>query len=120
MGAGPSSLARDFAYAAEMARFALSEITLGIIPGTGGTQTLPRAVDGARARELILTGRAVSAREAATQEIVNAVHAPDALLTAIVDTIVADAPLAVRQTKHAIRRGADLDLRSALMFEIEA
>ncbi len=117
------TLACDFAYAAETVRFALTEITLGIMPGSGGTQTFPRAVGGARARELILTGRAFSAQEAHGWGMVNAVYAPDALLPAALNTarvIAANAPLAVRQAKHALRHGADLDLRSGLMFEIEA
>src|SRR6516225_1893460 len=64
-------LACDFAYAVRGARFALPEVTLGIMPGAGGTQFLPRAVGERRAKELILTGRAFSAEEALAFGMVN-------------------------------------------------
>ena len=54
---GPSLLACDFAYAVKAARFALTEVTLGLMPGAGGTQTLPRIVGERRAKEIILTGK---------------------------------------------------------------
>ena len=57
-------LACDFAYAVPNARFALTEVTLGIMPGAGGTQILPRAVGERRAKEIILTGRPFTAEEA--------------------------------------------------------
>ena len=62
--AARSRAACDFLYAAETARFALTEVTLGIMPGGGGTQTLPRAVGERRAKELILTGKPFTAAEA--------------------------------------------------------
>src|SRR5205807_7980753 len=58
------ALCCDFIYAAETARFALTEVTLGIMPGAGGTQTLPRAVGERRAKEIILTGKPFGAAEA--------------------------------------------------------
>src|ERR1700682_3135651 len=61
----------DFLYAAETARFALTEVTLGIMPGAGGTQNLPRAVGERRAKEIILTGRPFSAKEAQEWGMVN-------------------------------------------------
>ena len=63
----------DFLYAAETARFALTEVTLGIMPGGGGTQTLPRAVGERRAKELILTGKPFTAAEARDWGLVNEV-----------------------------------------------
>jgi enoyl-CoA hydratase/carnithine racemase len=117
------ALACDFAYASVEARFALTEVTLGIMPGSGGTQTLPRAVGERRAKELILTGRAFSAHEALEWGAVNKVCPTQALLSdarATANAIAANAPLAVRQAKHAIRHGLDMDLRSGLMLEIEA
>ena len=63
----------DFLYAAETARFALTEVTLGIMPGGGGTQTLPRAVGERRAKELILTGRPFTAAQAREWGFVNEV-----------------------------------------------
>ena len=63
----------DFLYAADSARFALTEVTLGIMPGGGGTQTLPRAVGERRAKELILTGKPFTAAEAREWGFVNEV-----------------------------------------------
>ena len=65
------ALCCDFLYAAETARFALTEVTLGIMPGAGGTQNLPRAVGERRAKEIILTGRPFSAQEAFEWGMVN-------------------------------------------------
>ena len=70
----------DFLYAADTARFAQTETTLGIIPGAGGTQTLTRAIGERRAKELILSGRPFSAAEALAWGLVNAVYPPERLL----------------------------------------
>lgn len=113
----------DFIYAAPHARFALTEVTLGIIPGMGGTQTLTRAVGAARAKELILSGRPFDAAEAAAWGLVNHVAAPGAVLTdalTTADRIAANAPIAVRQAKRAIEAGWDMALPIGLQFEIEA
>jgi enoyl-CoA hydratase/carnithine racemase len=95
----------DFLYAADSARFALTEVTLGIMPGGGGTQTLPRAVGERRAKELILTGKPFTA-------------APAALATA--SRIARNAPISVRQAKLSIHRGLQSSLRDGLALEIEA
>lgn len=114
----------DFVYAVDVARFALTEVTLGIIPGAGGTQTLARAIGVRRAKELIFTGRPFSAAEALEWGLVNRVIGREAgLLDAALETasaIAANAPIAVRQTKQAISRGIDLSLADGLAFEIEA
>ena len=70
------ALCCDFIYAAETARFALTEVTLGIMPGAGGTQSLPRAVGERRAKEIILTGRPFTALEAYEWGMVNRLCAP--------------------------------------------
>lgn len=117
------ALACDFIYAAETARFALTETTLGIIPGCGGTQNLPRAIGERRAKELIMTGRPFSAREAFEWGMVNAVCSAEALQSAAMDAaraVCRSAPIAVRQAKKAIHHGLDVDLRTGLAFEIEA
>ncbi len=117
------ALCCDFAYAAETARFALTEVTLGIMPGAGGTQNLPRAMGERRAKELILTGRPFSAAEAHQWGMINRVCPPAALRDAAIETgrrIAANAPIAVRQAKHAIHYGLQMDLASGLMLEIEA
>ncbi len=117
------ALCCDFLYAAETARFALTEVTLGIMPGAGGTQNLPRAVGERRAKEVILTGRPFSAREAFDWGMVNRLCAPDKLLDETLETarrIADNAPISVRQAKHAIHFGLQMDLASGMMFEIEA
>jgi enoyl-CoA hydratase len=113
----------DFLYAAEHVRFALTEVTLGIMPGGGGTQTLPRAVGERRAKELIMSGLPFSAREAESWGFVNQV-VPGAELTErvmqIALRIAANAPISVRQAKQAIHRGLQMSLADGLAFEIEA
>jgi len=113
----------DFVYAADTARFAQTETRLGIIPGAGGTQTLARAVGERRAKELIFSGRAFSALEAAQWGLVNQVLAPADLITAVLQTageIAANAPIAVRQAKQSVHRGLQMSLADGLWFEIEA
>lgn len=115
--------AADFVYAASHARFALTEVTLGIMPGTGGTQNLARAVGERRAKELILSGLPFSAAEAEAWGLVNRVVEPGDLLEAafeIARRIAANGPIAVRQAKQAIHRGLQMSLSDGLAFEIEA
>ena len=115
--------ATDFVYAATHARFALTEVTLGIMPGGGGTQTLPRAVGERRAKELILSGLPFSADEAERWGLVNRVLPPDELLPAalaIAGRIAANGPISVRQAKQAVHRGLQMSLADGLAFEIEA
>ena len=117
------ALTCDFAYAATTARFALTEVTLGIMPGAGGTQFLPRAAGERRAKEIILTGLPFGAEEALAWGIVNRVCAPEALLDAALATarvIAANAPLSVRQAKKSIHHGLQMDLTRGTQFEIEA
>ncbi len=113
----------DFIHAAETARFALPEVTLGIMPGAGGTQNLARAVGERRAKEIVLTGLPFSAAEAEAWGLVNRVVPLSGLLDAAVaaaERIAANAPLAVRQAKQAMSRGLRMSLADALAFEIEA
>ena len=113
----------DFVYAAEGAKFAQTEVKIGIIPGAGGTQTLARAVGERRAKELILSARPFTAEAAAEWGLVNAVHPLADLLPAAVETakaIAANAPVAVRQAKQAISKGLGMGLADGLSFEIEA
>jgi enoyl-CoA hydratase len=115
--------AADFVYASTDARFALTEVTLGIMPGAGGTQTLPRAVGERRAKELILSGLPFSAAEAEAWGLVNRVLPPDTLreaTLAIATRIAANGPISVRQAKQAIHRGLQMSLADGLTFEIEA
>src|SRR5436309_8603110 len=102
------ALCCDFLYAAETARFALTEVTLGIMPGAGGTQNLPRAVGERRAKEIILTGRPFSAKEAFDWGMVNRLCASDRLLEESLETarrIADNAPTTARQSEHAHHYG---------------
>ena len=111
----------DFIYAARGARFALSEVRLGIMPGVGGTVTLPRAVGERRAKELILTAKAFTAEEGAAWGLINKVcdnPLEEALATARV--IVENAPLSVRQAKKSIHYGLQADLLTGFRFAVEA
>lgn len=113
----------DFIYAANTARFALTEVTLGIMPGAGGTQNLARAVGERRAKELILSGLPFTAAAAESWGLVNRVVEPGELMEAtltIARRIAANGPLAVRQAKQSIHRGLQMSLSDGLAFEIEA
>jgi enoyl-CoA hydratase len=116
------ALGCDFIYAAEHARFALTEVTLGIMPGAGGTQTLPRAVGPRRAKEILLTGKPFTVQQAYDWGMVNRICAADRLLPEALETaavIAGNAPISTRQVKHAVNYGQNMDLQSGMMFEIE-
>jgi enoyl-CoA hydratase len=117
------TLCCDFSYAVRSARFALTEVTLGIMPGGCGTQTLPRTVGERRAKEIILTGEPFSAEQAYEWGLVNRLCEPAEVLAVahkVAQRICANAPLSVRQAKLAIHQGLQMDLKSGLFFEIEA
>jgi len=117
------ALACDFIYAAQSARFALTEVTLGIIPGAAGTQNLPRAVGVRRAKELILTGAPFSAAEAYEWGMVNKVCPDDKLMDEVMGVarrIADNAPISVRQAKKAMDRATDVDRHTGYQFELEA
>jgi len=113
----------DFIYAADHARFALTEVRLGIMPGGGGTQNLARAVGERRAKEIILSAKPFSAAEAYAWGFVNRIAAgPDLLkdTLATAEAIATNAPISVRQAKQSIHRGLQMSLADGLAFEIEA
>ena len=117
------ALCCDFIYASTTARFAQTEVVLGVMPGAGGTQTLPRAIGARRAKEVMLTGAPFSAQDAHDWGLVNRLCAPDRLLADALEAaggIAANAPLATQRIKHAVDIGLQTDLTSGLMFEIEA
>jgi enoyl-CoA hydratase len=114
------ALCCDFIYASSNAKFGQPEVGLGVTPGLGGTQRLPRRVGLARSCELLFTGAVIDADEALRIGLVNAVVAPDALMTrvrAVAEMITTRAPLAVAAAKRAARDGADLSLASGLELE---
>ncbi len=121
-GGSEQALACDFIYAADNARFGLPEVGLGIMPGLGGTQNLPRAVGTRRALELLTTGLPFSAAKALDYGLVNAVYAPDDLMPKALETagvIATKAPLSVRALKKVVRRGVNMELPAAMDFEVE-
>lgn len=116
-------LSCDFVYASAAARFALTEVTLGIMPGAGGTQNLPRAIGQRRAKEMLMTGRPIDANQALDWGILNEVCEPSEVVQRAIETarvIAANAPLSVRQIKKSVRYGQEMELRTAFRFEVEA
>jgi enoyl-CoA hydratase/carnithine racemase len=122
MGGGfELALACDLIVASSAATFALPEVKVGIFPGGGSTRTLTWLVGAARARDVILTGRRLTAEEAEHWGIVARVVPPGEVLTAakaLAATIAEGAPLGIRQAKAAIR-GANLSLADGLEAENE-
>ena len=117
------ALLADFIYAAKSSRFALPEVTLGIMPGAGGTQNLPRACGVRRAQEIILTGEPFSADQAYEWGVVNKISTDVSLLDDSLETarrISANAPIAVQQAKKSIGIATQVDLSTGYMFEIAA
>jgi enoyl-CoA hydratase/carnithine racemase len=117
------ALGCDFIYAAEHAKFALTEVTLGIMPGAAGTQNLPRAVGVRRAKEIILTGAPFTAAEALAWGMINKVVPGDRLLDEVIGVgrrIAANAPISVRQAKKALDKATELDRATGYAFELEA
>ena len=113
----------DFAYAARDAIFAQTETKLGIIPGAGGTQNLPRAIGKPRAMELILSGKTFTASEAKNWGLINELFPSENLLTEVrkvAKMIAANAPISIEQAKHSITKGLQMSLSDGLSFEIAA
>ncbi|HVQ27933.1 MAG TPA: enoyl-CoA hydratase-related protein, partial [Vicinamibacteria bacterium] len=117
------ALACDLRIAAEHAVFALPEPSLGIIPGAGGTQRLPRVVGLGRAKEMILTGARWDAAQALRHGLVNEVVPAAELLAAarrMAERILALGPLAVRLAKTALNASSQMPLGAGLVFESTA
>ena len=116
------ALACDFIYASENAKFGLPEVSLGVLPGFGGTQRLSRLLGRARAKELIFSGDIIDAAKAKEIGLVLDVVPLANLLghaRAMLERIAKKGPLAVRRAKEAIDRGADLELADGLTIERE-
>lgn len=118
------ALACDIRLAADTASFGLTETTLAIIPGAGGTQRLPRLVGKGRAKELIFTGRRVSAEEALRIGLVEEVVSADRLMARAHELArhIAEntGPVAIAQAKFAINHGSEVDLATGLAIEAKA
>ncbi|MDB4954084.1 MAG: Enoyl-CoA hydratase/isomerase [Myxococcales bacterium] len=114
------ALACDFVYAAETAKFGQPEVKLGVIPGFGGTQRLPRRVGIAKAKELCMTGDAVTAAEALRIGLADAVFPAAELMPKVKELagrIAANGPLAVAEVKRLIHQGQSTTLEASLALE---
>jgi len=122
-GGTEMALACDFIYASENAKFGQPEINLGIIPGFGGTQRLPRLVGKGVAKELCMTGVMITAQEAKEIGLVNKVFPPDKLWEETLKTanlIASKGRVSLRAVKQCVDRGYDTDLRRGCQIEAEA
>jgi enoyl-CoA hydratase len=117
------AMACDFIYASEKAKLGLPEVTLGVIPGFGGTQRLARLVGKARAKELLFTADRIDAAKAKELGLVLEVLPADKLMEHCRDVakkMLKNGPLALSQAKRVVEFGADLDLRAANELESQA
>ena len=117
------SMACDIRLASEKAKFGQPEVGLGITPGFGGTQRLPRIVGVSKAMELILTAKVIKADEALRIGLVSAVYPAEELLDKameLANAICANAQIAVRESKRCIRMGLQADIHTGCAFEAEA
>jgi enoyl-CoA hydratase/3-hydroxyacyl-CoA dehydrogenase len=122
-GGAELALACDIILASKKARFGFPEVGLGIHPGFGGTQRLPRLIGKAKAKQLIFTADIFTARQAEHMGLVNRVVPQDILLQeakAMAGKIAKQAPIAVRQAKSAVNKGYEMDLNTGLDYEAES
>jgi len=122
MGGGMElAMACDFIYAAKTARFALTESKLGIMPGLGGTQLLPRAIGTRRAKEALFLGRAFGADEGHGLGLVNRTCPPELLLQDVISVALAisgNAPLSIHAIKRSVDEGISQPIAQALKTEL--
>jgi len=117
------AIACDFIYASENAKFGQPEINLGLIPGFGGTQRLPRLIGPNLAKELVFTGKMISAAEAEKIGLVNKVLPPDQLMEEVIKTareIASKGRASLRAAKEAINYGLNTDLVTGIHIEVES
>lgn len=117
------ALACDFRIAVRSAKMGLTETSMAIIPGAGGTQRLPRLIGEAKAMELILTAKRLTADAAFQYGILNEVVEEEDLLTACgrwVQAMLKNGPIAIQQAKFAIKNGLNVDLVTGLQIESKA
>lgn len=116
------AMACDIRIASEKARFGQPEVTLGITPGFGGTQRLPRLVGKGIAKEMLFTGDMIKADRAHQIGLVNSVVAPEELMNAAMEMaqkIISRSPVAVRLCKAAVNKGIEMDLANGISYEAE-
>ncbi|UII56907.1 enoyl-CoA hydratase-related protein [Cytobacillus spongiae] len=117
------ALACDFRLAVEGTLMGLTETSLAIIPGAGGTQRLPRLIGQAKALELILTAKRLTSEEALRYGMVNRVVARESLIEEAIqlaDQMLANGPIALQQAKFAVKQGMNADLQTGLHIERKA
>jgi enoyl-CoA hydratase len=122
-GGTEMAMACDFIYASENAKFGQPEINLGLIPGAGGTQRLPRLVGKGMAKELCMTGAIISAQEAKEMGLVNKVFPHEQLWGETMKTagvLVSKGRVSLMFVKRCINRGVDIDLHDACYMESDA
>ncbi|MBU2547447.1 MAG: enoyl-CoA hydratase/isomerase family protein [Proteobacteria bacterium] len=122
-GGNEIAMGCDFVYASEKARFGQPEINLGIIPGFGGTQRLPRLAGKGWAKELCMTGDMIGAEDACRIGLVNKVFPADQLMDEVMKTarkIASKGRASVRAVKQMVDRGLQVELRTGLALETEA
>jgi enoyl-CoA hydratase len=122
-GGTEMAMACDFIYASENAKFGQPEINLGVIPGAGGTQRLPRLVGKGMAKELCMTGAIISAQEAREIGLVNKVFPPEGLWEETMKTanvLISKGRVSLMFVKRCINRGLDIDLRDGCHMESDA
>ena len=122
-GGCETAMACDIRIASDKAQFGQPEVGLGITPGAGGTQRLPRLVGLGKAKELIYTGKAIKAEEAERIGLVNMVVPHDSLMDECIKMakqIIANAQIAVQQSKRCINFGMQADVRTGLEVELQA
>lgn len=110
----------DMIVASETAQFGQPEIKIGVMPGAGGTQRLTRAVGKARAMEMVLTGKFITAQEAYAAGLINKVVAPELYLDeayALAEQVAAMSPLATQLAKEAVLKAFDTTIDDGLLFE---
>ncbi|MBN2517174.1 MAG: enoyl-CoA hydratase/isomerase family protein [Deltaproteobacteria bacterium] len=116
------ALACDFRVASDNARFGLPEINLGIMPGSAGTQRLPRLIGIGKAKELIYTGSMIDAEQALNLGLINYIFTGEYLLNEtlkLAKKIASKSTVALSLIKSAMNKGTEIDLESASMFEID-
>ena len=119
-GGSEIALACDFIYASDNAKFGLPEVTLGVFPGFGGTQRLPRLIGKGKAKELIMTGKMIGAQEALQLGVVNRVFPPASLMEEtkkVAAQIAGNGPIGVRLAKMVVNSGFDVGLGEACSME---
>jgi enoyl-CoA hydratase len=121
-GGNELAMACDIRIASENAKFGQPEVSLGVTPGFGGTQRLPRLVGKGLAKEMLFTGDMIDAAEAYRTGLANKVVPADKLMTetkALAKKIMSRGPVAVKMCKSAVNEGMDMDLQSGVAYEAE-